>query len=85
MNDDVTAVQDIKQHKPQIDLDDDENDETIDTPCLAVRNLDQGFNNGSDEMPSPQDPPRTDILLLEFKLSSPTHSNSNLAILPVKP
>ena len=76
MNDNVTAVQDIKQHKPQIDLDDDENDETIDTPCLAVRNLDQGFNNGSDEMPSPQDPHGTDILLLELKSSPPTPTQS---------
>ena len=65
-------MQDIKQHKSHTNLDDDDNDDTIDTPCLTVQNLDKAFNNGSDEIPSPQDPPETDISLLEFK-SSPPH------------
>ena len=78
-------MQDIKQHKSHTNLDDDDNDDTIDTPCLTVQNLDKAFNNGSDEIPSPQDPPETDISLLEFKSSPPTHSSSNLGILQIKP
>ena len=52
----------------------------IDTPCLAVRNLDQAFNNSSDGIPPSQDPPGTDISLLDFKSSSPPPTPARTSI-----
>ena len=52
--DDVTAVQNIKQHTVHIDLDKDGNDDNSDTLSLVARNLDQTVNNGKDETPSSQ-------------------------------
>ena len=78
------SAHDIQQHKPIVQLNDNNNDATTDELCQASRNLDQEFDNDNGRIISPKDPPVSDITLLDFSSSSPPPTPAQPSV-PIQP
>ena len=65
----VVSAPDIQQHKPFLQIDNDNKNATTDELRQASQNLDQEFDNDKGKTPSPTDPPGSDITLLDFRFS----------------